>query len=98
MYLLSTPGHDGVRRTREAVASLRASGYPVHADYSLDPANTTQAAPAPDPRAWYRTTVAQATAARSTQDRHAVPARPVPAAATGRPANTPTATGPGRSR
>ncbi|MFE7803784.1 hypothetical protein ACFU51_03770 [Streptomyces sp. NPDC057430] len=96
MYLLSTPGHDGARRTREAVASLRASGYPVHADYSLDPANTTQAAPAPDPRAWYRTTVAQAAAVRSTQEGPAVPARPAPA--TGRPANAPTAAGPGRSR
>ncbi|MCF3178709.1 hypothetical protein IPZ70_01915 [Streptomyces polychromogenes] len=98
MYLLSTPGHDGPRRTRQAVASLRASGYPVHADYSLDPANTTQAAPAPDPRAWYRTTVAQAAAVRSPQGRHAVPARPSPAAATGRPANAPAAAGPGRSR
>ncbi|GHD79439.1 hypothetical protein ACFQL8_19395 [Streptomyces goshikiensis] len=69
MYLLTTPAHDGPRRSRQAVESLRRSGYQVHADYSLDPANTTPARTTPvrDPREWYRTGASQAAATTSPQ-------------------------------
>ncbi|MCY0933823.1 hypothetical protein [Streptomyces sp. H34-S4] len=69
VYLLTAPTHEGPRRTRQAIESLRRSGYKVHADYSLDPANTpsAQAAPAQDPRAWYRTGISQAAATASPQ-------------------------------
>lgn len=69
MYLLTAPTHDGPRRTRQAVESLRSSGYHVHADYSLDPANTKTAETGPvrDPREWYRIGVPQAAATPSPQ-------------------------------
>ncbi|MCY0954954.1 hypothetical protein [Streptomyces sp. H27-S2] len=70
VYLLPAPTHEGPRRTRQAVESLRRSGYKVHADYSLDPANTPSAraaAPVQDPRTWYRTGISQAAATASPQ-------------------------------
>lgn len=44
LYALANPGHDGERRTRQAIASLRAARYQVAADISLDPAPPQQAA------------------------------------------------------
>ncbi|WP_162688777.1 hypothetical protein [Streptomyces sp. ICC4] len=69
VYLLPAPTHEGPRRIRQAIESLRSSGYKVHADYSLDPANTkpVQAKPVRDPREWYRTGVSQAAATPSPQ-------------------------------
>lgn len=71
VYLLSLPADDGARQTREAIKSLRRSGYKVYADYSLDPANepSAHAAPVQDPRAWYR--VSAATAAATTPPQYA---------------------------
>ncbi|MFJ6017266.1 hypothetical protein [Streptomyces sp. NPDC092952] len=37
LYRLSEPDRDGVRRTRQAVHSLRRHGYTVQADIRLDP-------------------------------------------------------------
>ncbi|WP_405421501.1 hypothetical protein [Streptomyces erythrochromogenes] len=69
VYLLSAPTHDGARRTRQAVESLRGSGYHVHADYSLDRANTkpAQSKPVREPREWYRVGLPQAAATPSPQ-------------------------------
>ncbi|MFF4529473.1 hypothetical protein ACFY1P_09395 [Streptomyces sp. NPDC001407] len=44
LYALANPEHDGERRTRQAIASLRAARYQVAADISLDPAPPQQAA------------------------------------------------------
>ncbi|MFI7174682.1 hypothetical protein [Streptomyces spororaveus] len=94
MYLLPAPTHDGPRRTRQAIESLRRSGYQVHADYSLDTANTkpTQTTPVRDPREWYRTEISQAAATASPQyvttrawgsrPPQTSPAAPTPAAST----------------
>lgn len=38
LYRLTDPGRDGLRRARQAVHDLRAKGFTVHADYTLDPA------------------------------------------------------------
>uniref|UniRef100_A0AAU2JYY2 Zeta toxin domain-containing protein n=1 Tax=Streptomyces sp. NBC_00049 TaxID=2903617 RepID=A0AAU2JYY2_9ACTN len=69
VYLLPAPTHERPRRTRQAIESLRRSGYKVHADYSLDPANTkpAQTNPVRDPREWYRTGISQAAATTSPQ-------------------------------
>ncbi|MFG2979398.1 hypothetical protein ACGFYY_41235 [Streptomyces sp. NPDC048331] len=95
MYLLAAPTHDGARRTRQAVESLRGSGYQVHADYSLDPSNTkaahVQTRPVRDPREWYRTDTAQAAATASPQYATAR------ARSSGPPQTTPVASAPAES-
>ncbi|MGW7303979.1 hypothetical protein ACWGI1_00185 [Streptomyces sp. NPDC054835] len=69
LYQLTRQDHDPVRRGRQAVHDLRRHEYTVHADYSLDPA---QSAPPPAPArgngpAERRARIAWASATRSAQ-------------------------------
>lgn len=43
LYRLTGPEQDGPRRTRQAVHDLRAQGFAVYADYSLDPVSEPSA-------------------------------------------------------
>ncbi|MGW5679750.1 hypothetical protein ACWEV4_32520 [Streptomyces sp. NPDC003860] len=85
LYRLTRPDHDGARRTRQAVHDLRAHGFAVSADYTLDPASGPGL-----PERLVNTRLARAATTRSPQLRTTVsplPApAPVPGAATVRPA------------
>ncbi|WP_349239703.1 hypothetical protein [Streptomyces sp. CC208A] len=98
LYRLTSPEYDGVRRTRQAVHDLRRRGFDVHADYTLDPAQSA-GPPRVQPRAGLmerRSRIAQAAGIRSTQYRPAAPAQATPASP--RPASALTALGQGRGQ
>ncbi|WP_406401916.1 hypothetical protein [Streptomyces uncialis] len=77
LYRLTRPEQDGSRRTRQAVHDLRAQGFAVYADYSLDPISepslSEQLVNARQAR------LARAAAARSPQLRTTGAPLPVPA-------------------
>ncbi|MGW4200329.1 hypothetical protein [Streptomyces sp. NPDC004726] len=85
LYRLVHPEQDGLRRARQAVHDLRAHGFTVQADYTLDPAPDPEPG-LPDRLATARQTrLARAAAARSPQLNTTVSRQPaaasVPAAA-----------------
>ncbi|MFF8958633.1 hypothetical protein [Streptomyces sp. NPDC014894] len=67
LYRLTTPEADGIRRTRQAVHDLRARGFAVYADYSLDPANDSNQSTTPHRAASPRSRIVRAAAARPPQ-------------------------------
>ncbi|MEU1821329.1 hypothetical protein ABZ502_02585 [Streptomyces abikoensis] len=88
LYALTSPSQDGERRTRQAIASLRAAHYQVAADISLAPAPPRQnpalrlqtehaqtAARSPTPRA---TPTAQAAIAKSAAWQSRTDLQPIP--------------------
>ncbi|MFF0448027.1 hypothetical protein ACFYT4_16730 [Streptomyces sp. NPDC004609] len=87
LYRLSDPGRDGLRRARQAVHDLRAQGFTVQADYTLDPA------PEPEPGLSDRlvgarqTRLARAAAARSPQLRSTPAPAPIQTAVPAAPAS-----------
>jgi hypothetical protein len=79
LYRLTDPGRDGLHRGRQAVADLRAQGFTVQADYTLEPA--------PEPGLpeqlvnARQTRLAQAAASRSPQLRTTPGTAPAPVTA-----------------
>ncbi|MFD3997414.1 hypothetical protein [Streptomyces sp. NPDC058583] len=87
-----------MRRTRQAVHDLRRHGFDVHADYTLDPAQSA-GPPQVRPRAGLverRSRIAQAAGIRSSQYRPAVTAQATPTSP--RPAGPLATSGQGRAR
>ncbi|MGW1974201.1 hypothetical protein [Streptomyces sp. NPDC001889] len=79
LYRLTRPDHDGARRTRQAVHDLRARGFAVYADYTLDPASEPGL---PERLVNARQTrLARAATTRSPQLRTTVSPLPLPVAA-----------------
>ncbi|MFD9715800.1 hypothetical protein [Streptomyces sp. NPDC059076] len=80
LYRLTRPEQDGIRRTRQAVHDLRAQGFAVYADYSLDPVSE----PSPSQRLVNarQTRLARAATTRSPQLRTTPTTSPAPPATT----------------
>ncbi|MFI6289337.1 hypothetical protein ACIBCM_32110 [Streptomyces sp. NPDC051018] len=78
LYRLTDPTRDGLRRARQAVHDLRAQGFTVQADYTLDP---TPEPGLPEQLLIARQArLARAASARSPQLRTNAGTAPVPAA------------------
>nr|WP_079171303.1 hypothetical protein [Streptomyces sp. CC53] len=98
LYRLTSPEYDGVRRTRQAVHDLRRLGFEVHADYTLDPAQSA-GPPQVQPRAGLmerRSRIAQAAGIRSSQYRPPVTVQATPTSP--QPASPLATSGQGRAR